>query len=118
MTIPTPPSTTVALSYFVPPADNARAYTHINEDPKTGVREHNYTREDQQVEVENLGGRENAATLDTTGFQFVKRAAKHTAFVDEEAIKKEYYAESIDLIKDVTGASRVVLFDHSMSILD
>ena len=47
------------------------------------------------------------------GFKLYKRAAKHTAFVDDEKVKDEYYPESIEVIKKLTGASRVILFDHS-----
>ena len=32
---------------------------------------------------------------------------------DDAEIEKEYYPESEELIKKVTGASRVVFFDHS-----
>ena len=32
-----------------------------------------------------------------------------------EEIEREYYPESIALVKELTGASRVVLFDHSTS---
>jgi hypothetical protein len=41
--------------------------------------------------------------------------AAHKAFTNDADIEKEYYPESIELIKRVTGASRVVLFDHSTS---
>jgi hypothetical protein len=99
-------TTTTTLTYHVPPKENARPYLKINADPKTGQRETN---------IENIRGKEDTVGLDTTGFQYLKRAAKHTTFGNDEEIKKEYYPESAKLIKEVTGASRVVFFDHSMS---
>ncbi|KAJ7916201.1 hypothetical protein B0H13DRAFT_1609641 [Mycena leptocephala] len=57
---------------------------------------------------------ESAASLDKTGFQLFKHPAKHTAFTNDADIEKEYYPESIELIKRLTGASRVVLFDHTI----
>jgi len=53
-------------------------------------------------------------TLDTAGFQYFKHTSKHTSFANDEEIYQEYYPESIDLIKSLTGASRVVLFDHTI----
>jgi hypothetical protein len=67
------------------------------------------------AEIEDLRGKEDSVTLDTAGFQFLKKAAKHQSFATDEVIKNEYYPESIELIKELTGASKVVLFDHSLS---
>ena len=106
------------LSYFVPPANGEKAYQHINTDPVTGEQERNYTRADHAVVIENLRGKDEEATLDMAGFQLFKRPAKYTSFNNgDEEIEKEYYPESIELIKELTGASRVVLFDHSTSFL-
>jgi len=110
-----PTSTTTSLFYLVPPEDGSRAYFHINANPKTGEREQNYGREERQVTIENLRGKEDTVSLDTTGFQYFKQPTKHTSFANDEEIKQEYYPESIELIKKLTGASKVVLFDHSMS---
>lgn len=117
MTLTHPTSTLATLSYFVPPPNGEKAYQHISADPLTGERERNYTRADHAVVIENLRGKEDlVATLDTAGFQFFKRPAKYTTFDNgDEEIVKEYYPESIELIKELTGASRVVLFDHSTS---
>jgi hypothetical protein len=76
----------------------------------------NYTYEAHEVPIWNLRGNESAATLDTAGFQLYNHPAKHTAFTNDADVKKEYYPESMELIKRLTGASRVVLFDHSTSL--
>ncbi|KAJ7100640.1 hypothetical protein B0H15DRAFT_456739 [Mycena belliarum] len=110
----TPASTTAALTFYVPPKDGARAYQKINATPGTGVREKNFTIQGHDVEIKNLRGNEAAATLDTVGYQLFKHPAKHTAFTNDAEIEKEYYPESIELLKRLTGASRVVLFDHTI----
>ncbi len=101
------------LTYFVPPADGSRPYQYMNADPVTGEHERNFTREPFEVEVENVRGKEDSVTLDAAGFQFFKIPAKHISFTSNAEIEAEYYPESIELIKRLTGASRVVLFDHS-----
>lgn len=103
------------LFYFVPPADGSKPYIHINADPATGERAKNYTQEHYAVDIENLRGKEDSVTLDTAGFQFFKAPAKHTSFSSDAEVEAEYYPESIELLKKLTGASRVVLFDHSKS---
>ncbi|KAJ6555123.1 hypothetical protein DFH09DRAFT_1493249 [Mycena vulgaris] len=107
-----PPSTTASLNFYVSPKDGVRAYQNITS--VTGVPDKNFTMEAHDVEIQNLRGNESAATLNTTGFQIYKHPAKHTAFMSDAAIEKEYYPESIELIKRLTGASRVVLFDHTV----
>ncbi|KAF7368927.1 hypothetical protein MVEN_00218900 [Mycena venus] len=109
MGAPTPSSTTGTLYFSIPPKDGVRAYVNIN-DPE----DYNYTREAHEVKIHNLRGNESAATLDTAGFQLYNHPAKHTAFTNDADIEKEYYPESIELIKKLTGASRVVLFDHTV----
>ncbi len=100
------------LRYFTPPADGSKAWSNINVDPTTGERASNWEYRTHAVKVENLRGRTDA-TLDKNGFQFFHHPAKHTSFENDEEIKREYYPESIELLKQLTGASRVVLFDHS-----
>ncbi|KAI0055917.1 hypothetical protein BV25DRAFT_1981241 [Artomyces pyxidatus] len=109
-----PLSTETTLQYFTPPADGSKAYNTINADPVTGKRETNWKHTPHTVSIENLRGRESEASLDTTGFQFFHHPAKHTSFANDEEVEREYYPESIELIKELTGASRVVLFDHTI----
>lgn len=108
---------TANLSYFSPPADGSKGYININTDPATGERKQNWVREPHDVPIENVRGKEDAYTLDTTGFQFYTEPAKHTSFENDEEVKNEYYPESIELVKRLTGAARVVPFDHSTFLL-
>ncbi|KAJ3499800.1 hypothetical protein NLJ89_g10060 [Agrocybe chaxingu] len=93
-----PATTTAQLFYFVAPADGARPYQHTNADPLTGQRPRNYSSAEHE-----------------TGFQYFYAPSNHKSFENDEEIEREYYPESIELIKKLTGASRVQLFDHSES---
>ncbi|KAK7440398.1 hypothetical protein VKT23_017035 [Stygiomarasmius scandens] len=111
-TIPPPETVPGTLLYFTLPPDGSHPYTHINEVP--GRPKTNWEAEKHVVQIENIRGKEDTVSLDTAGFQFYKHPAKHTSFESDEEIEKEYYPESIELIKKLTGASKVVLFDHTI----
>lgn len=64
------------------------------------------------VVVQDVSGHENEYTLDKNGFQFVQHTSQEKNFDDEERITGVYYAEVEQLLKEVTGASRVVVFNH------
>jgi hypothetical protein len=109
----TPVSTTADLLYALEPEGGVRAYQRTDIDPLTGERGRNIEVEAKSVVIENVRGKEDSVSLDTAGFQFYKHTSKHTTFDNDEEIYREYYPESIELIKKLTGASRVELFDHS-----
>ncbi|KAH9476167.1 Hydroxylase/desaturase CTB9 [Psilocybe cubensis] len=112
-----PVSVTTTLHYFTPPAGGERAYQKALVDPVTGERtaEKNFdTEERPNIVIENLRGREDSVSLDKTGFQYFIHPPKHTSFTNDDEIKAEYYPESIELIKKLTGATRVVIFDHTL----
>ncbi|KAJ3503492.1 hypothetical protein NMY22_g18231 [Coprinellus aureogranulatus] len=104
-----PPSTVTAkLGYYTPPVDGSPPTITVAD------LKRNYSITRYEVTIEDVRGKEDQYTLDTSGFQWVHTPAKHTSFQNDEAIKNEYYPESIDLLKKVTGASRVVIFDHTL----
>jgi hypothetical protein len=109
----TPASTTANLIYPIKPEDGVQAYQRLNFDPSSGEKSRNFELEEKSIVIENIRGKEDSVSLDTTGFQFYKHTSKHTAFDSDEEIRREYYPESIELIKKLTGASRVELFDYS-----
>ena len=52
--------------------------------------------------------------LETQGFVLVDHPTKVRDFFDAEEVKSVYYPEVEQLIKDVSGASRVFIFDHTV----
>ena len=108
---PTAVSTT--LSYFVPPGDGSKPCKYIKANPTAGIPQRNFERADEAVQIQNLRGREHLVSLEKNGFHFFRHPTKHMSFANDQEIQDEYYPESADLIKQVTGASRVVFFDHS-----
>jgi hypothetical protein len=57
-------------------------------------------------------------TLDRNGFHFVHHDTKVADFFDEAELRATYYPEMEALVKAQTGASRVVVFDHTLRTAD
>jgi len=56
--------------------------------------------------------------LERNGFRFVRHDTKVADFFDESEIRRLYYPEMEALIKAESGASRVVVFDHTLRTAD
>lgn len=59
-----------------------------------------------------MRGPDQVFSLDTHGFELVSHTAAEKSFTDEETVKEKYYQEIIDLMKSVTGVTRVHPFSH------
>ncbi|KAJ5155252.1 hypothetical protein N7492_008055 [Penicillium capsulatum] len=64
--------------------------------------------------IHDVSGHELDYTLDGNGFQFYYHESAEKDFLDDEKIKREYYLETEQLLKDATGGSRVFIFDHTI----
>ncbi|KAK2612059.1 hypothetical protein QQS21_001908 [Conoideocrella luteorostrata] len=64
--------------------------------------------------IHDVSGHELEYSLDSHGFQFYHHESKLKDFLDNERIRAEYYPETEQLLKDVTGASRVFVYGHTI----
>ena len=53
-------------------------------------------------------------SLDVLGLMLTKRETSVSKFYGPEEVKKVYYPEAAQLVKDMTGPSKVVVFDHNV----
>jgi hypothetical protein len=70
----------------------------------------------RQMVIRN--GRDRDFVLDRDGFRFVRHDTRVGDFFDEEEVRSLYYREMVDLVKQESGASRVVVFDHTLRTAD
>ncbi len=82
--------------------------------PNNILRKNNGTPDLRSVQVRN--GRPLAAQfkLDVNGFEFVEHKTAVVNFFDAQELQSVYYREAEALIKKVSGAARVVVFDHTL----
>ena len=118
MTIPTsgPATMSSSLNFGHKQDPDSYAVQVVDFTVKTFLRNENLEHLPHPVVIENIRGKEETVTLDTAGFQLFHAPTAHTDFTDGEEIKRGYYAETGDLVKKITGASRVIFYDHSKSI--
>ena len=60
------------------------------------------------------GRRAGDLSLDTSGFLLVEHRTQVRDFFDPEELKRVYYAEVVTLVQRISGAKRVVVFDHTL----
>ncbi|KAL0932551.1 methyltransferase-like protein [Colletotrichum truncatum] len=70
--------------------------------------------ETHNVKIQDVTGEEDKFSLDQNGFQIYRHQSSERDFLDESSIKSGYYLETEELLKKVTGASRVFIFDHTI----
>jgi len=70
--------------------------------------------ESQSVAVRNGRSLTDHLSLDEQGFVFVEHKTKVADFFDPSQLDSVYYPEVEQLIKKTSGASRVVIFDHTL----
>ncbi|KAG1883691.1 hypothetical protein F4604DRAFT_1575680 [Suillus subluteus] len=108
-------SNTVAIfNYLLAPPDGSRPYNRGYADSATGKPARNWVEDPHDMQVEDVRGKEELYKLDNAGFQYEREAPRFTSFLNDDEIKREYYPESIDLIRRVTGATKIVIFDHTI----
>jgi len=105
-------STTIAeLNYIVPTTQRPRSFTYAPTDgsPRTTV-----TTEPHILPVGDLRQENGPFTLDDDGFALVRHQSAVTDFSDESQTRDVYYPEAERLLKELTGADRVFIFDHTL----
>jgi hypothetical protein len=106
------PKTLRSTLHYLKRGAEKPAYYRV--DPPAGVPRWNGEDDLRDVRIEDARGREAEFTLDRNGFQIVKAPTAVADFYDPEEIKRVYYPEVEQLLKDKLGASRVFVFDHNV----
>ncbi len=71
-----------------------------------------------QVRIRNARDRVRDLSLDGAGFVLARHATMMRNFYDDAEVRAIYYPEVERLVRDATGAAKVVIFDHTLRISD
>ncbi len=105
------PAITAALNYAIDTGEKP-----VNETYGPGnIRVRNSgAREERAVEIRDGRSLADRFSLDETGFVFVPHPTEVENFFDPAELKTAYYPEVERLIQALSGATRVVVFDHTL----
>jgi hypothetical protein len=98
------------LNYLVDASERPVIYTY---EPPPGTPKTTGKFEPRSVLIRNARFGEEPS-LDRQGFRLVHQQTAVRDFYDREEVKKVYYPEIEVLLKEVTGAEKVVVFDHQV----
>jgi hypothetical protein len=103
------------LNYIVD--DGNKVFTIVASPGGTDTRSGG-TPDPRRVTIHNGRPQAKNFALDRHGFRFVRHDTKVSEFYDEDEIRRVYYPEMETLIKAESGATRVVVFDHTLRTAD
>jgi hypothetical protein len=99
------------LNYLAPTRERPRTYTY---DPPAGVPRSTAINEPHIVKIGDMRPVLPEVSLDRRGFDLVQHRSAVRDFYDEQEVKAVYYPEAEQLLKDITGADRVFIFDNTV----
>ncbi|HXQ54185.1 MAG TPA: CmcJ/NvfI family oxidoreductase [Stellaceae bacterium] len=97
--------------------DGAMPFTYTGGPGSTEVRSGG-TMDAHRVTIHNGRLVRDGFQLERDGFRFVDHPTRMVDFFDEAEIRRVYYPEMEALIKKESGATRVVVFDHTLRTAD
>src|SRR6266850_6825977 len=98
------PRVEAGLHYLEPPAGKPR---WLEYEPPAGVPRTTAVYREHTVAIRDVRPVAAALSLEHEGFKLLTAPTSVADFDDEDAIRTLYYAETIALLQEVTGASRV-----------
>ena len=103
----------VELRFLDPASGPPVTYTY---DPPPGTPRRSGTYVSHMVAIRNGRTLSRETSLDREAFLFMRHASQVSNFYDETAIKRIYYPEVAALVRERTGATSVLVFDHTVRV--
>jgi hypothetical protein len=98
------------LNYLAPTKERPRTYAY---DPPADIPRTTAVNVPFSVPIRDGRPIAGELTLDRHGFALVSHRSAVRNFYDDDEVRNVYYAEAEHILKRVTGASRVFVFDHT-----
>jgi hypothetical protein len=105
------PTVDATLTFTERTGEKPYAYAY---DPPAGVPRTNLVTQERTVPIANVRSIAHDLSLDVEGVAVVSHRTAVRDFWDEAQTLALGHPEIAQLVKDVTGASRVVVFDHTL----
>ena len=105
------PHVEAALLYLEPSFGKPRS---LEFEPPPGVPRTTAVYREHKVAIRDVRPVASTLSLEREGFQLLTAPTSVRDFNDEGSSRTRYYGETISLLEELTGASRVVVFDHTI----
>lgn len=99
-----------ALNYLAPGIEHPFVYA---QEPPPGMPRRNIAFEGHSVVIRNARPLAPRLSLDREGFTLRRDATSVVDFYNDEEVRRVYYPEVERLVREATGAAKVVIFDHT-----
>jgi len=99
------------LNYLAPTKERPRTYTF---DPPAGTLRSTVINDPHVVPIADARRLLADLTLDEEGFGLIRHTSAVRNFYDDEEVRRVYYPEAEAILKKLTGADRVHVFDHTV----
>lgn len=110
-----PASVFGVLNYLQDTGERPVNYTYP---PPDGAAQRSGVLDPTQVIIHNARLLDEPASLQRQGFEKIEHTSAVTNLEDDEQVRLHYYPETEDLLKQQTGAVKVVIFDHTIRVDD
>jgi hypothetical protein len=97
------------LNYLGPMSERPRYHAYETD---AGERRSNMSYDPHTMRIHDLRPISPELDLDTQGFALLEQRSAVQDFWDDDEVRRVYYPEAERFIAEVTGASRVFIFDH------
>lgn len=105
------PRVEATLKYLTSIAEKPVNYTY---EPPPGVSRQSGVYEAYMLPIRDARSIRQDLSLNREGFTLTVHCSAVRNFYDEDEVRRVYYTETEQLVADVTGAARVLAFDHTV----
>ena len=106
---------TASLNYLV---DTGQKPVSVSAAPGATPTQHTGRYEERAVAIHNGRPILDRLSLEREGFIFINHETGVKDFYSEDEVRSVYYAEMERLVKELTGANKVLVFDHTLRAED
>lgn len=105
------PQVEATLHYLIAMAERPVNYMY---EPPAGIPRYNGAYEARTLPIYNARSIAPDLSLDREGFALVTQSSAVQNFYDDQEVRQVYYPEAEQFLTQLTGAARVIVFDHNV----
>ncbi len=105
------PSVTGEVIYIARMAEKPHTYAY---DLPPGQKRSNIIEEPHRLPIHDMRPIADDLSLDVQGYRLLTAPTAASDLYDEDELRRVYYPETERIVAEATGASRVVIFDHTI----